>query len=48
MPAALGRVPWGVIAEKFLSNVQPTAQILPEEMGQLCSCIASEIIVYRE
>ncbi|WP_407159358.1 hypothetical protein [Bradyrhizobium sp. STM 3557] len=38
----------GLIAEKFLSNVQPTAQILLEEMGQLCSRIASEIIVDKE
>jgi len=38
----------GFIAEKFLSNVQPTAQILLEEMGRLCSRIASEIIVDRE
>jgi len=44
----LGRIPWSFIAEKFLSNVQPTAQILLEEMGQLCSRIASEIIVDRE
>jgi hypothetical protein len=48
MPTALGRIPSGFIAEKFLSKVQPTAQILPEEMGRLCSRIASEIIVYRE
>jgi hypothetical protein len=32
--------PGGFIAEKFLSNVQPTAQILLDEMGQLCSRFA--------
>jgi hypothetical protein len=33
-----------LIAEKFISNVQLTTQILPEEMGRLCSGVASEII----
>jgi hypothetical protein len=29
-----------LIAEKFRSNVQRTAQILPEKLGRLCSCVA--------
>jgi hypothetical protein len=41
MPTAPDRNPCSLIAGKFLPKVQPTAQILLEGLGQLCSNAAA-------